>query len=111
VEDFSKRIPDMLEAATDKVRSLTVDRAARIIKWVTLGLVIAALVSLAIFFLLVGLGRITEGLIARACGDQNADCNWPMTVAYAAIGGLFLLIGALLWAARNRRKPPEETSR
>jgi len=43
VEDFSKRIPDMLEAATDKVRSLTVDRASRVLKWVSLGLVIAAL--------------------------------------------------------------------
>jgi hypothetical protein len=107
VEDFSKRIPDMLEAATDKVRSLTVDRASRVLKWASLGLVIAALVSLAVFFLLVGLGRITEGLIAHACGD----CSWAMEVAYAAIGGLLLLIGALLWAARSRRKSPEETSK
>jgi hypothetical protein len=107
VEDFSKRIPDMLEAATDKVRSLTVDRASRVLKWASLGLVIAALVSLAVFFLLVGLGRITEGLIGHACGD----CSWAMEVAYAAIGGLLLLIGALLWAARSRRKSPEETSK
>lgn len=107
MEDFAKRIPDMLEAATDKVRSLTVDRASRVLKWVSLGLVIAALVSLAVFFLLIGLGRITEGLIAHACGD----CSWAMEVAYAALGGLFLLIGALLWAARNRRRPPEETSK
>lgn len=107
MEDFSKRIPDMLEAATDKVRSLTVDRASRVLKWASLGLVIAALVSLAVFFLLVGLGRITEGLIAHACGD----CSWAMEVAYAAIGGLLLLIGALLWAARSRRKSPEETSK
>ena len=107
MEDFSKRIPDMLEAATDKVRALTVDRASRVLKWVSLGLVIAALASLAVFFLLVGLGRITEGLIAHACGD----CTWAMEVAYAAIGGLFLLVGVLLWAARHRRKPPEESSR
>lgn len=107
MEDFAKRIPDMLEAATDKVRSLTVDRASRVLKWVALGLVIAALASLAIFFLLIGLGRITEGLIAHACGD----CTWAMEVAYAALGGLFLLIGALLWAVRNRRKDPEEMSK
>lgn len=107
MEDFAKRIPDMLEAATDKVRSLTVDRASRVLKWVALGLVIAALASLAIFFLLIGLGRITEGLIAHACGD----CTWAMEVAYAALGGLFLLIGALLWAVRNRRKSPEEMSK
>jgi hypothetical protein len=105
VEDFSKRIPDMLEAATDKVRSLTVDRAA--LKWLSLGLVIAGLVSLAVFFLLVGLGRITEGLIAHACGD----CSWAMEVAYAAIGGLFLVLGAVLWMARTRRKYSDKTSR
>jgi hypothetical protein len=107
VEDFSKRIPDMLEAATDKVRSLTVDRAARALKWLSLGLVIAGLVSLAVFFLLVGLGRITEGLIAHACGD----CSWAMEVAYAAIGGLFLVLGAVLWMARTRRKYSDRTSR
>ena len=107
MEDFSKQIPDMLEAATDKVRSLTVDRAARVLKWLTLGLVIAGLALLAVFFLLLGLGRITEGLIARACGD----CSWAMEVAYAAIGGLFLLLGALLWAARTRRKGPEEAGK
>jgi membrane protein implicated in regulation of membrane protease activity len=104
VEDFSKRIPDMLEAATDKIRSLTVDRAARALKWLALGVLIIALVLLAVFFLLVGLARIAEGLITRACGD----CSWAMEVAYAAIGGLLLLFGVLLWAARTRHKSPEE---
>jgi hypothetical protein len=106
VEDFSKRIPDMLEAATDKVRSLTVDRAARVFKWVSLGVVITGLALLALFFLLVGLARIVEGLIGHACGD----CSWAMEVAYAAIGGLFLLFGVLLWVARTRRKDPEEST-
>lgn len=104
MEDLSKRIPDMLESATERVRSLTVDRASRILKWVSLGLVIAGLVFLAVFVLFVGLGRIFEGLIARACGD----CSWAMEVAYAAIGGLLLVLGLLLWAARYRRKSPEE---
>lgn len=94
----------MLEAATDKVRSLTVDRAARVLKWLALGLVITALAFLALLFLLVGLARIFEGLIGHACGD----CTWAMQVAYAAVGGLFLLFGALLWAIRTRRKTPEE---
>lgn len=106
MEDFSKRIPDMLEAATDKVRSLTVDRAARVFKWVSLGVVITGLALLALFFLLVGLARIVEGLIGHACGD----CSWAMEVAYAAIGGLFLLFGVLLWVARTRRKDPEEST-
>jgi hypothetical protein len=104
VEDFSKRIPDMLESATDRVRSLTVDRAARFLKYLTLGLVITVLVLLAVIFLLVGLARITDGLIGKAC----SDCSWSMEVAYAAIGGLFLLFGALLWSARTTRNDPEE---
>jgi len=107
VEDFSKQIPDMLEAATDKVRSLTVDRAARALKWVALGLVIAGLASLAVFFLLIGLGRIIEGLIAHACGD----CSWAMEVAYAGLGGLLLIGGALLWVARNRRKSSDQAGK
>jgi len=104
VEDYSKRIPDMLESATDKVRSLTVDRAAKILKWATLGLVIATLVLLALIFLFVGLGRIIDGLIAKAC----SDCSWSMEVAYLALGGLFLLFGVLLWFARTTKKHPEE---
>jgi hypothetical protein len=53
---------------------------------------------------LIAPGNGAEWLIARACGD----CSWAMEVAYAAIGGLFLLFGVLLWAARTRRKSPEE---
>ncbi|MBN2113664.1 MAG: hypothetical protein JW785_05990 [Acidimicrobiia bacterium] len=104
MEDFSQRIPDMLESATDKVRSLTVDRVARILKILALGMVIAMLVTLALVFLFVGLARIVNGLIAHACDD----CSWSMPVAYAALGGLFLLFGALLWSARTKPKDPEE---
>ena len=104
MEDFSKRIPDVLESATDRVRSLTVDRAARFLKYLALGLVIAVLVLLAVIFLLVGLSRITDGLIAKAC----RDCSWSMEVAYAAVGGLFLLFGAFLWSARSAKKDPAE---
>ena len=104
MDDFSQRIPDMLESATERVRSLTVDRVARIIKMVALGLVIAVLVGLALVFLFVGLARIVNGLIAHACDD----CSWSMPVAYAALGGLFLVFGALLWSMRTKPKSPAE---
>ena len=104
MDDFSSRIPDMLESATERVRSLTVDRVARIIKIAALGLVITVLVALALVFLFVGLARIVNGLIAHACDD----CSWSMPVAYAALGGLFLLFGALVWSARIKRRDPEE---
>jgi H+/Cl- antiporter ClcA len=94
----------MLESATERVRSLTVDRVARILKILALGMVIAVLVALALIFLFVGLARIVNGLISHAC----SDCTWSMPVAYAALGGLFLLFGALLWSARTKRKDPEE---
>ncbi len=103
MDDFSQRIPDMLESATERVRSLTVDRVARIIKILALGMVITVLVALALIFLFVGLARIVNGLISHAC----SDCSWSMPVAYAALGGLFLLFGALLWSARTKRKDPE----
>lgn len=105
MDDFSQRIPDMLESATERVRSLTVDRAARIIKILALGMVMTVLVALALIFLFVGLARIVNGLISHAC----SDCSWSMPVAYAALGGLFLLFGALLWSARTKRKDPEES--
>lgn len=104
MDDFSQRIPDMLESATERVRSLTVDRAARILKWAALGLVITVLVGLALVFLFVGLARIVNGLIAHAC----SDCSWSMPVAYAALGGLFLVFGAFLWSARTKPQDPEE---
>jgi len=104
VDDFPQRIPDMLESATERVRSLTVDRVARILKILALGLVITVLVVLALVFLFVGLARIIDGLISHACGD----CSWSMQVTYGALGGLFLLFGALLWSARTKRKDPEE---
>ncbi len=104
MDDFSQRIPDMLESATERVRSLTVDRVARILKILALGMVITVLVALALIFLFVGLARIVNGLISHAC----SDCSWSMPVAYAALGGLFLLFGALLWSARTKRKDPEE---
>jgi hypothetical protein len=104
VDDFSSRIPDMLESATERVRSLTVDRVARILKILALGLVITILVILALVFLFVGLGRIVDGLISMACND----CSWSMPLTYAALGGLFLAFGALLWSARTKARDPEE---
>ncbi len=106
MEDYSQRIPDLLEAATDKIRSLTVDRVARIIKIAALGLVMALLVLVALIFLIVGLSRIVEELIAKTCSDPA--CSWPMQAAYAAVGGLFLLFGALIWSARTKKPRPEE---
>jgi len=102
VEDFPTRVADLLESVATRIRALTVDRAARAITWVTLGLVGLILVVMAFIFFLVGLFRIVEELIFKAC-----DCGAAMEISYGAVGGLFLLIGALLWWRRTKSKDSE----
>lgn len=97
-DDFPTRIADLLEGITTRVRAMTVDRAARGVKWVTLGLVALTAISLALIFLFVGVFRITGELAARVC-----DCEQGMEIAYGVIGGLILLLALFLWSRRTRR--------
>lgn len=101
VEDFPTRIADFLESITGRIRAMTTDRVARIITYLTLGMVILTLVVLSLLFLLVGTFRITGELVRKAC-----DCTIHMEITYAAVGGLFLLLGVFLWS--RRRRPVEE---
>jgi uncharacterized membrane protein len=98
-DDYPVRIADFLEAVATKIRSMTVDKVARVITFVTLGLVALTLVATAVLFFLVGLFRITGELTRKAC-----DCTQYMEIAYAVIGGVFLALGALLWSKRVKRK-------
>jgi hypothetical protein len=101
LDDFPKRIADLLESFASTVRSLTVDRVARVITFVTLGLVALTLVGLASIFFLVGLFRITGELVYKAC-----DCSMATEIAYGIIGGLFLVLAAFLWSRRVRSTEP-----
>jgi len=103
VEDFAKRIPSLLESVTKRIRAITVDPLARAIKYVSLGLVAAALIVIAVIFLLVGLFRIVEELI-----DRLFHSDYSMEIAYSVLGGVFLLLGALLWSKRTRKTPTED---
>lgn len=105
MEDFPTRIADLLESIATRIRALTVDKVARGITFVTLGFVAFVLVSMAFVFLLVGMFRIVEELVFKAC-----DCGAAMEISYAAVGGLFLLLGALLWTRRTKHDDPEETA-
>lgn len=96
MEDFPTRVADLLEAVATRIRALTVDRVARAITFVTLGMVALVLVAMAFIFFLVGLFRIAEELIFKVC-----DCGSAMEISYAVIGGLFLVFGALLWSRRT----------
>ena len=102
MDDFPTRVADLLESVATRIRSLTVDKAARAITFVTLGLVALVLVTMSFVFLLVGLFRIVEELVFKAC-----DCAAAMEISYAAVGGLFLLFGALLWSRRTKSEETE----
>jgi uncharacterized membrane protein len=98
-EGVPARIADFLEAIATRIRSMTVDKIARVITFVTLGFVALTLVTLAVIFFLVGLFRVTGELVHKAC-----DCTRYMEITYAIIGGVFLGLGALVWSKRVRRK-------
>ncbi len=105
MEDFPSQVADFLESIATRIRAMTVDRVAKGITYVTLGLVAMTLVSISFIFFLVGLFRITEELIFKAC-----DCSQAMEISYAAVGGLFLLLGALLWSRRTRQETTEDSA-
>jgi len=103
VVDFPTRVADFLESLATRIREMTVDRLARVIKFVALGLVAITLVGISFVFLLIGLFRILEELIFKAC-----DCSQAMEISYGTIGGLFVLVGAFLWSRRTRTKTEEK---
>lgn len=93
MDDLATRFADLLENATLKVRSLTVDRLDRTIKISALGIVAATLFLIAIIYLI----RAIFQAVAVPLGVLGA---------YALFGGLFVAGGVFLWAIR--RKEPKE---
>ena len=102
--DFPTKVADFLEAVATRIRAMTVDRVARAITFVTLGLVALTLVTSAVIFFLIGLLRITGELTRKAC-----DCTRYMEITYAILGGVFLALGALLWFKRIRKPSKDES--
>lgn len=98
-QDFPFKVAELLEAVATRIRAMTVDRVAKVIKFITLGMVALTLVGLAFIFFLVGIFRIADELLRKIC-----DCGYSMELAYAIVGGLFLLFGALLWRKRISRE-------
>lgn len=96
MEDFLKRIPELLERLTQKIRGMTVDPAAKALTVMAVALIAGMMVIIALVFLFVGLFRIL--------GDLVND----MELAYAIVGGLLLILGLLLWSRRHT-KSTEET--
>jgi hypothetical protein len=90
--DFPVKIADSLESVAMKARSLTVDKAESVGKWAAAGTVLAFIALMAVIFLLIGVSRI----LGEAVGTE---------VAYAIIGGLFLVAALLVWRMRDPKEP------
>ena len=89
MEDFPVKLAAFLESTATKVRSLTVDRAAKAIRLTTLGLIAAAFGLMAVVFLFLTI----YGALEIPLGAWGA---------YGVLAGLFVIAGGLLWAKRNK---------
>lgn len=95
MENFAARFADFLEDLAARARAMTIDRLAKVITYIGIGIGIAVLGLVAGIFLLVALFRF----IAYWIG---------VTSAYAALGAVFVIAGVIVWNKRNRL--PEETN-
>jgi len=86
------RIADLLETVATRIREMTVDRAATGITSVAIGVIAVFAGLMALFWLLVGIFRILGTLM----GTETA---------YAVVGLLLILFGALVWS----RRYPQDT--
>ena len=91
MENLATRFADLLESTALKARALTVDRAAKAIRIVTLAIPAAVLGLLAVIFLFM---TIHEAL-AIPLGSAAAN---------AIIAGLFAIGGGLLWSKRDSQE-------
>lgn len=96
-QPLSSRIADLLEIIATKVRALTVDRAAVAITWIAVSMILVVALSMALFWLIVGIFRALGALM----GTETA---------YAVVGAILIVAGAVIWMRRypQDRKSPQE---
>jgi hypothetical protein len=93
MDDFPARLATLLESTAAKIRSLTIDRVAKVIRVTTLGIIAGALATMAGIFLFLTIYGALEIPLGR----------WG---ALAVLGGLFAAGGALLWTKRTKDVAP-----
>lgn len=76
---------------------MTVDPAAKVLTIIAAALIAGALVTFAMIFFFIGLFRILGELVN------------DMELAYAIMGGLFLILGLLLWSRRIAKDTEEKS--
>jgi hypothetical protein len=89
MREYATKFADLLEQIASRVRAMTVDRVARGIRYVGLGIVLGALAFTALWFLLWALFGALE---------------IPLTTAgaFAVVGAVLLGGGGYLWFTRTR---------
>lgn len=95
MENFSARFADFLEDIATRARALTVDRLAKVITLTAAGIGAGVLAVVALTFLGIGIFK----LLATGVGE---------TLAFAILGGLFLIAGWFVW--RKRNQIPEDSN-
>ena len=91
MKEFATRFAYQLESAAKKIRAQTVNRAERFTLLASIAVTALILIPVILTFLSVALFRVVETL-------TNNE------VAFVIFGGLFLVLGALLW--RKKNNPP-----
>lgn len=93
--DLPSRIADFLEDLATRIRSLTVDRAANAVTWTAVGIVLAVLGFLIVFWALVAGFRALGTLIGQE-------------LAYAVVGIVLIIVGTVLWSLRFPKDDNEQ---
>lgn len=96
MQEYAARFADLLEQVANKVREMTVDRIARVIKLTGLGILAAALGLTAVVFLLWTIFGILE---------------IPLTTAgaFAVFGVVLAVGGGIMWFRRTRDEATNDT--
>jgi len=89
MQDYAARFADLLEQVAMKIRAMTIDRVAQVIKLTGLGILAAALALTALVFLVWTIFGALE---------------IPLTTAgaFAVFGVLLAIAGGILWFQRSR---------
>lgn len=91
MHEYAAKFADLLEQVALKIRSLTVDRVARVIKLTGLGIVVAALALTTVVFLLWAIFGALE---------------IPLTTAgaFAVFGAVLIAGGSYFWLTRTKEE-------
>ncbi len=87
MDNLPARIADFLEMVATRIRAMTVDRVRNVSTWAAVGLTAAIIGLVLAIYLVIGLFRWLSELVG-------------VEPAYLILGGLFLVLGWLLWWKR-----------